>query len=123
MNKFIALLFTPILVLSGCSKEDSSRVNAFQKEASDYCYAHSVEYWKENELLEKLHNARPEEKQKMFIQEFDSKITSKEMNDIVLDKPKNITSINFYPYLQENIPKLTGEPFECEAIQKFYMSP
>ncbi len=118
----LALSFS-LLMLQACSDIKDVSVNAFRKEANTFCYAHSIEYWEKNNLIDALQAAEPTEKQNMLIAEIQSKITSDEMNAVVYGQTKNLPIRDYYHYLQKHIPTLTKDPFDCLAIKEFYPNP
>ncbi len=119
---FIILLFC-IVLLNGCYKNKASLTEGYRKEANDFCSAHSIEYWKSSGLIEKLNAVPSTEQMSLFGSVFRSKITSKEMKEIVYEQTKELSAKDYYSHLQENISKLTKVPFNCPAIKKFYLIP
>lgn len=117
---FIVFFIVLLGSAASCSREQHSITSAHQREANEFCLAHSIGYWEETGKIALLEAARATEKQNIFISEFRSKITSKAMKSIVYDQTKDMPAADFYQHLKEHIPSLTKQPFECEAIAEFY---
>lgn len=119
-NIYYASCISIAFFLVSCSDLGTPKAKDYLKEANDFCYAHSIEYWEKNGLLEKLNASGPAEKQKMFVDEFSSKITSEKMNEIVYEQTGNMTSSESYSHFQKHISALTKTPFDCQALRDFY---
>lgn len=110
-----------LLILAACSSATPPQ-RAFQEEARAFCRVHSIEYWKESGQLDDLKALSPTEKQIRLTEEVRSKITSEEMERVIYEDAQAVNAEEFYPYLQHELPKLTGEPFECPALEAFYIA-
>lgn len=113
-------IYLVLLTLSACSSASSQ--NAFLEEARAFCQVHSVEYWKNSAKLDELNALGPTEKQVRLIEEIRSTITSEEMRRVVYEEAQGLSAEEFYPYLQRELPKLTGKPFDCPEIEEFYVT-
>jgi hypothetical protein len=109
------------LFLSGCMVANDG-TSGYVQEANAFCKVHSLEYWRETGQLEELNRLSPTEKQIRLIQEIRATVTSDEMAKIIYEDAKELHAKEFYPYLQERIPELTNEPFDCPAIEEFYVA-
>lgn len=92
------------------------------QKARAFCQVHSVEYWKNSAKLDELNALGPTEKQVRLIEEIRSTITSEEMRRVVYEEAQGLSAEEFYPYLQRELPKLTGKPFDCPEIEAFYIA-
>ncbi|WP_347332727.1 hypothetical protein [Marinimicrobium locisalis] len=111
-----------LLILAACSSASPPQ-SAFQEEARAFCRVHSIDYWKNTNQLDELNALGPTEKQIRLTEEIRSTITSEEMKRVIYEDAQALNAEEFYPYLQHELPKLTGEPFECPAIEAFYIAP
>ncbi len=110
-----------LLTLTACSNATPPE-NVFLEEAHAFCRVHSIDYWKESGQLEELNALDPTEKQIRLTKEIRSTITSEEMERVVYKEAQALSAEDFYPYLQRELPKLTGKPFECPEIEAFYVA-
>ena len=94
----------------------------FMREAINFCEVHSTRYWQQNIGLEQLQALSPNEKIKLFRKQIQNTITSKEMNHIIFEKAASLPQDKYYTYLQAEISKLIGQPFNCPHIPLFYQS-
>ena len=110
-----------LILLTACSSADPGQ-GTFREEAEAFCQVHSIDYWKESGRLEELNALGPTEKQIRLIKEIRSTINSEEMERVIYEEAQTLSADEFYPYLQKELPKLTGRPFECPEIDAFYVS-
>jgi len=108
-----------VMALSACST--SAGRKSFSKDAAKYCDVHKISYWKKSGKLEALERLNGIEKQQVLAKEIRSSVSTSEMQELIYVKGANVSPEEFYPYLQEAIPKLTGKPFDCPAIPEFYV--
>lgn len=119
MKLFLFLIaLTPI---TASANADPSQ-NVFREEANAFCLVHSIDYWKETGQLEALHTLDPTQRQIRLAKEIRSTITSEEMVRVIYEEAQALSAEEFYPYLQRELPKLTGQPFECPNIKDFYLA-
>ncbi|WP_027328859.1 hypothetical protein [Marinimicrobium agarilyticum] len=116
------LWFSMTLVLLTAYSSAEPTQDTFQKEAEAFCQVHSIDYWKGNGRLEPLNELSPTEKQSRLNREIRSTINSKEMERVIYEEAQTLSADEFYPYLQREVPKLTGRPFKCPAIKAFYLA-
>lgn|SRR5690625_489239 len=119
MKTLILTLST--LLLASCMAATDSK-NNYAQEADAFCKVHSPEHWKKNGQLEELNRLSPTEKQIRLSQEIRATVTSAEMETIIYKDAKELHAQEFYPYLQRRLPELTNEPFDCPAIEEFYIA-
>ena len=110
------------LLLSGCSSGPNSDVARYRSDAKAYCNAHSVEYWQSTGKLEALNAMRPSEKAAKLMKTFRQAVQTEAMTKVIFDEGGKLPATEFYPYLQQQIPKLTEQPFDCSAIPAFYVA-
>lgn len=114
-----------VLALTSCLNDASHSDNALKdiyiKETVEFCEVHSVEYWENSGQLEALNAMNASEKQIELIRVIHSTVKQPKLQGIVFTDNANTPPLkDYYPYLQAEIPKLTGKPFECPAIEAFY---
>lgn len=119
-------IFSPTLViallLSACSSSKSNEIALYRSDANTYCNAHSVDYWQSTGKLNELNAMRPAEKAAELMKTFRQTVQTNAMATIIFDEGGKLPAAEFYPYLQKEIAKLTGQPFDCPAIPSFYMA-
>lgn len=118
------LRITPIpvavlMALSACSISSGQKL--FIEDAAKYCDVHKISYWEKSGKLEGLEGLTGIEKQQVLANEIRSAVSTPEMQELIYGKGATVPPEEFYPYLQEAIPKLTGKPFDCPAIPQFYL--
>lgn len=120
MNKIIILWVTIIFIAACTNNKVNSKLLTYRADATSYCKAHSLEHWQATGKLEKLNTVNPTEKQKMLLAEIKNSVKSPEMKNIIFNEGKDIGIQGFYSFLQNRIPELTEEPFDCPDIKFFY---
>lgn len=108
-----------VVALSACST--SAERKSFSEDAANYCDVHKICYWEKSGKLEGLEGLTGIEKQQVLANEIRSAVSTPEMQELIYGKGATVPPEEFYPYLQEAIPKLTGKPFDCPAIPEFYL--
>lgn len=108
-----------VVALSACST--SAGRKSFSEDAANCCDVHKISYWAKSGKLEGLEGLNGIEKQQVLAKEIQSSVSASEMQELIYVKGANVSPEEFYPYLQEAIPKLTGKPFDCPAIPQFYL--
>ena len=119
-NSYLSL-FIVLLLLTGCSSPNRV-VASYRSDAAAYCIAHSIEYWQSTGKLEALNAMRPSEKAAALMKTFRGTVKTEAMAQVIFDKASKLPAAQFYPYLQEQIPTLTKQPFDCPAIPAFYVA-
>ena len=110
-----------IVSIPACLGGNSS-ADGYREEVRHFCQVHNFDYWKSTGKLDELNAMRPTDKQRALIEEIHASVTSPELEAIVFTKGERVTARRYYSYLQKEIPKLTGEPFDCPAIAEFYVT-
>lgn len=115
------LLITLLVVAISCSS--NKKQDAFIEDALRYCDVHKLSFWEKEGRLEALSQLNGMEKQAELSRIIRSSVKTREMQDIIYGKGAAVSAEEFYPYLQQAIPQLTGKPFDCPAIPEFYLPP
>lgn len=119
MKNALLFIVCSSMAALGCSDEPDRQV--FIDDATKYCDVHKISYWEKSGKLEALERMNGIEKQQVLAREIRSAVSTSEMQELIYVKGANVSPEEFYPYLQEVIPKLTGKPFDCPAIPQFYL--
>lgn len=119
MKNALLFIICSSMTALGCSDEPDRQV--FINDATKYCDVHKISYWEKSGKLETLERMNGIEKQQVLAREIRSAVSTSEMQELIYVKGANVPPEEFYPYLQEVIPKLTGKPFDCPAIPDFYL--
>lgn len=94
---------------------------AFIDDADRFCEIHKLTSWEQGRL-EALNQLDPTKKLEELTRIIRSTVTTKEMQTIIFEEGRSLPAEDFYPFLQQAIPELTGIPFNCTAIPEFYIS-
>ncbi len=121
MKVYKAYIFALIFLASCSFSEGAKQKTAFQEDANRYCEVHGFEYWQKDNKLEALNSLNGMEKQAELIRVFRAAVKTDEMQQLIFDEGGSLPAKEFYPFLQKELPKLTGEPFVCPAIPEFYL--
>jgi hypothetical protein len=108
-----------LVCIAACSNQADRQ--AYIDDADRYCEVHKESYWEETGKLEALNQLNGMEKQIELAKEIRSSVKTSEMQALIYEKGASVPAEEFYPYLQEAIPKLTGKPYDCPAILEFYL--
>ncbi|MCR6651285.1 MAG: hypothetical protein NVV73_07240 [Cellvibrionaceae bacterium] len=119
MKNTLLFIVCSSMTALGCSDYQDRQV--FIDDATKYCDVHKVSYWGKSGKLEALERMNGIEKQQILAREIRSAVSTSEMQELIYVKGANVSPEEFYPYLQEVVPKLTGKPFDCPAIPEFYL--
>ena len=110
-----------ILLLTSCSGTDEKKTQAFLMDAKHFCEIHDLTYWEKSGKLEELNKLDSSERQTTLVRAIHGSISTPEMKNVVFLADDDHRPLNeYYPYLQKEIPKLIGEPFDCPAVEAFY---
>lgn len=122
MPNIIPRLLVITLLLSACSSGTNSEIALYRSDANAYCNAHSIEYWQSTGKLNELNTMRPAEKAAELMKTFHQVVQTNAMATVIFDEGGKLPAVEFYPYLQQEISKLTEQPFDCPAIPAFYVA-
>ena len=113
------VLLFGLVGITACSNQLGRQ--AFISDADMYCEVHKASYWEEGGRLEALNQLNGVEKQIELAREVRSSVKTPEMQALIYERGASVPAEEFYPYLQEAIPKLTGKSYDCPAILEFYL--
>jgi hypothetical protein len=105
--------------IAACSNQADRQ--AFINDANRYCEVHKESYWEESGKLETLSQLNGMEKQIELAKEIRSSVKTPEVQALIYERGAGVPAEEFYPYLQKEIPKLTGKSYDCPAILEFYL--
>lgn len=120
MKSIFSLAFIFITFLSACSGGDDR--DLFIADADRFCEIHKVSTWEKDGKLEALNQLDPAEKLAELTRVIRATVRTPEMQEIIFEEGRSLPAQAFYPYLQKQIPELTGRPFDCPAVPEFYVS-
>mgnify|MGYP001325793357 CR=1 FL=1 len=120
-NKVRLFLLLLIFVTSMSCSSSKDR-QAFIDDADRFCEIHKLTSWEQGGRLEALNQLDPTEKLEELTRIIRATVTTTEMQKIIFEKGRSLPAEDFYPFLQQAIPELTGTPFNCPAIPEFYIS-
>jgi hypothetical protein len=118
---FINILCSSLLLVSLLACSSTLNLSNYRADADRYCKVHAIAYWEQTGKLEALNKANPTVKANILSQAFRNSVKSPEMKTLIFDESKNLSIREFYPFLQKRIPELTQQPFNCPAIEDFYL--
>jgi len=102
-----------------CSK--NATISSYQADADRYCQIHSMKYWENIGKLDELNKMNPTDKANALSQAIRASVVSPEMQAVIFDQGQHVKIREFYSFLQKRIPELTHQPFDCPAINSFYL--
>lgn len=114
---FLLLLF----FVTSMSCSGSKDRQAFIDDADRFCKIHKLTSWEQGRL-EALNQLDPTKKLEELTRIIRSTVTTTEMQKIIFEEGRSLPAEDFYPFLQQAIPEMTGIPFTCPAIPEFYVS-
>lgn len=110
----LAALFITASCVASCSSGYSKA--DYKKEAAAICEVHNPDNWKDMPA-----NLEPHQVQELFAAKLSSALKSEKMKEIVGNIPQVSVDLR-YQYVVESISELTGEPFNCPAMES-YLNP
>lgn len=118
-SRFLLILFV-LITLTSCSASESRQL--FIDDAKRFCEVHNISTWEKDGRLDALNQLDPTEKLAELTRVIRSTVRTPEMQTIIFEEGRSLPATEFYPFLQKEIPELTGSPFDCPAIPEFYVS-
>jgi hypothetical protein len=119
-SHYLYYLLLSTLILISCSTANNKQ-NTYRADASHFCEIHDITYWETSGKLEELNSLNSSERQTTLLKAIHNAVSTPEMKKVIfLDGDDNRPLSEYYIYLQQAIPKLTGEPFVCPAVKEFY---
>ncbi len=117
----LAFYLCSAFLLASCFEAEEEKTQVFLMDVKHFCEIHDLKYWEKSGKLEDLNKLDSSERQTTLVRAIHGSVSTPEMKEVVFladddDRPLN----EYYPYLQKEIPKLTGKPFDCPAIEEFY---
>jgi len=120
MKSFFFLIFVFFIYLNACSTGKDRQ--AYIDDADRFCDIHKISSWERDGKLDALNRLDPTQKAAELTRAIRATIKTPEMKTIIFEKGRKLPADEFYPYLQQAIPELTGLPFDCPAIPEFYLA-